>query len=213
MQQNTSSPPRSTAHNTEASSIAPGSTTGTLDDRGSSSSELSDQRDKHSASGNKLEMLRQGEFDNSREIREASSHNSEQASSAEPLQQPAPGPPSNPSLDDVPHFSEAASQAAAELVNLVLPSDSPPVHRDLFVHSVFSTVALTPSAKPVARLEAVIHTSPDKLKEFLTDFGSSSAASKGVNAVVQERKENGEYIVTYKIQGNEVRRRAHGRML
>ena len=81
------------------------------------------------------------------------------------------------------------------------------------MHSVFSTAALPPSAKPVARLEAVIHTSPDKLKEFLTDFGSSIAASKGVNAVVQERKENGEYIVTYNVQGNEVRRRARARAL
>ena len=158
-------------------------------------------------------MLRQGEFDNSREIREASSHDSEQASSAEPLRQPAPGHPSNPSSNNAPRFSEAASQAAAELVNLVLPSDSPPVHRDLFVHSVFSTAALPSSAKPVARLETVIHTTPEKLKEYFTDFGSREAFSKGVKAVVQERKENGEYTVAYKIQGNEVSRRAHARAL
>ena len=82
----------------------------------------------------------------------------------------------------------------AELLNLSLPFDSPTVHRDLFVHSVFSTAASPPSAEPVVRFEAVIHVAPEKLKEYLTDFGSSSAASKGVNAVVQERKENGEYV-------------------
>ena len=107
-----------------------------------------------------------------------------------------------------PLSSDAHVKVASQLLDLTLPSNSPPVHRDLFVHSVFSTAALPPSAKPVARLEAVIHTTPEKLKEYLTDFESSRAARKGVNAVVQERKENGEYIVTYKFQGNEVRRRA-----
>ena len=62
-------------------------------------------------------------------------------------------------------------------------------------------------------MEVVIHTDPETLKDHLTDFGSSSAASKGVNAVVQKKKENGEYVIAYKIQGNEVRRRAHARAL
>ena len=138
------------------------------------------------------------------------SRGSEQETSDEPLPQSTLISP----LGSSPLSPDASTQEkVAELLNLSLPSDSPPVHRDLFVQSVFSTVALPPSAKPVARFEVVVHTSFDKLKEFLTDFESSRAASKGVNAVVQERKENGEYTVAYKIQGNEVRRRAHGRVL
>jgi hypothetical protein len=86
------------------------------------------------------------------------------------------------------------------------------LQHDLFVKSEFFTVTL-PSIKSVARLEMVIHTTAEKLQEYLTDFGSSRRSSKGVNAVVQERKENGEYLVAYKIQGSEVRRRARVRAL
>ena len=128
----------------------------------------------------------------------------------EPLPQLTP----DHSLGIAPLSSDNSAEVkVAKLLNLSLPPNSPPLHRDLFVQSVFSTAASPPSAKPVARLETVIHTTPEKLKEYFTDFSSSSAASKGVNAVAQERKENGEYTVAYKIQGNEVSRRAHARAL
>ena len=122
----------------------------------------------------------------------------------EPLPQLTP----NHSLGIAPLSSDNSAEVkVAKLLHLSLPPNSPPLHRDLFVQSVFSTAASPPSAKPVARLETVIHTDPQTLKHHLTDFSSSRAVSKGVNAVVQESKENGEYVVVYKIQGNEVRRR------
>ena len=60
----------------------------------------------------------------------------------------------------------------------------------------------------MARLEVVIHTDPEALKDHLSDFGSR-ASGKGLEAVVQERKGSGECVVAYKIQGDEVRGRAH----
>ena len=97
---------------------------------------------------------------------------------------------------------------AAHLLDLVLPSGSPPLHRDLFIQSAFSTA---PASKPVARLEAVIHTSPEKVKEYLNDLGSRVSSNKGSQAVAvtQETNESGESIVAYKIQVNKVGRQVH----
>ena len=148
----------------------------------------------------------------------------EQDSFAGPLRQPSPDrePPLNPPFDIV---SQAASQAtsqatsqAAELLDLSLPSHSPPLQADLFIHSAFSTAApskgygIQTILKPVARLETVIHTDPETLKDHLRDFGSR-ASDKGVEAVVQERKENGEYVVAYKMRVTEVRKCVHARAL
>ena len=91
---------------------------------------------------------------------------------------------------------------AAELLDLVLPPHSPPLHRDLYVKSAFGTQT---SSKPMARLETVVHATPDKVKEYFTELGSRAWSSKRVNTVVKERKESGEYVVAYKIQGNKVR--------
>ena len=105
-------------------------------------------------------------------------------------------------------------ETAADLLDLVLPSDSPPLQRDLFIKSEVSNAALSKrfgirtSSKLVMRLEVVIHTNPSKVKDLLSDFGSREAC-KGFNAVVQERKENGDYAVAYKIQGTEVGRHKH----
>ena len=131
-------------------------------------------------------------------MNESSDHfkDPEQDSSAEPLP--------NPSLDNAPDFKTPSSSAAQDLLALVLPPDSPPLQRDLFVQSAFSTVVS--SNKPVARLSAVIHTSPETLKEYLNDFGSKSSGK--VDAVVHRTKENGDCVVAHTIRAGKVRRRA-----
>ena len=94
----------------------------------------------------------------------------------------------------------------------MLPSNSPPLQRDLFVQSAFSTKALSKryeiqtSSEPVARLETVIHTTPETVKEYLSNFGSSGSSRTGITAVIEERKEGGEDIVAYSIHLDKVRK-------
>ena len=133
-----------------------------------------------------------------------------QADVAEPLRRPAP----IVSSGNAPHFSGMSTthttgeETAQDLLDLALPPNSPPLQRDLFVESAFSTAAQSPSAKAaVARLEAVIHTTAETLKEYLSDFGSRTW-SKCVGAVVaEERRRRGseEYIVAYKVRADKVR--------
>ena len=122
-----------------------------------------------------------------------------------------PDPESNANIERIDTTTDALSSKAAlaaHLLDLNLPSSSPPLHRDLFVQSAFSTAL---GSKPVARLEAVIHTSPEKVKEYLTDFGSNKAVKRGGNAVavMQETNESEESVVAYKIVGDKVRKRLH----
>ena len=76
-------------------------------------------------------------------------------------------------------------------------------HSDLFVKSSFSTAALSKrfglqtNSKPVARLEALIHTTPEKVREYLTHFGTIESCH-GVDILVQKRRESGELLVTCK---------------
>ena len=115
-------------------------------------------------------------------------------------------------IDTTTHALPSKVALEAELLDFNFPSGSPPLHRDLFIQSAFSTAL---GSKSVARLEAVIHTSPEKVKEYLTDFGSRVSSKKGVNAVavVHERKGGEESVVAYKIVVDKVRKRLHAGVL
>ena len=113
----------------------------------------------------------------------------------------------------MPPFSDAPSSPsslATHLLHLPLPSSSPPLQHDLFIHSAFSAAL---SSKPVVRLETVVHTDPETLNQYLSDFGNRAYSSKRVNAVVKERRGSGECIIAYKIQGDGVRRSRAGALL
>ena len=124
-----------------------------------------------------------------------------------------PGPDSNANIERVDTTTDQSPSKAAHvahLLDLALPSGSPPLHRDLFVQSAFSAA---PASKPVARLEVNIHSTPEKVQKYFSNFGNRAYSSKRVNAVVKERRGSGECIIAYKIQGDGVRRSRAGALL
>ena len=103
------------------------------------------------------------------------------------------------------------------LRDLHLPKKSPPLFgggSDLFIQSAFSTQSLSKRfgvqthSKPAARLEAVIHTTPEKLQGYLRDFSSSRREwTESVDAVVEGevKGKGGEKLIAYSIHSGKVR--------
>ena len=105
--------------------------------------------------------------------------------------------------------TKAESQEIDALLNLRLPSNSPPLQNDFFCLSAFSTEAMSKkfgiqNSKDLgARLEVIIHTSPDTLREYLCNYFTTTSGPS-LAGDVQPTKNSGEYVGTFTICVGEV---------
>ena len=87
-----------------------------------------------------------------------------------------------------------------------LPTSSPVIELDLVVSSAYSADQIYGSAKIVAKLEAVIHTLPEKLKGFLIqNLVGGLGFSKGREVKEEKEGELEEYRVTQTVKTRTVR--------
>ena len=87
-----------------------------------------------------------------------------------------------------------------------LPTSSPVIELDLVVSSAYSADQIYGSAKFVAKLEAVIHTLPERLKGFLIqNLVGGLGFSKGREVKEEKEGELEEYRVTQTVKTRTVR--------